>query len=239
MFALRLLCLLKRIVFSLAIANILHYATVKSTSQNTPNNNRQNSIEQYSIKNDLNSIFLSNLGASTSHYKNNRDNSPSLGPHRHHNPFRHSRTKTKRNQRKYDKELLVNTQSGYVRGRQLNLDRNFQEVARTKRRRKYRLNAWLGIPYAQPPIGERRFRRPEPVESWEGIKNTTKLPHSCYQLPDTIFPGFWGTELWNANTEVNEDCLYLNIWTNSPRPRSAPVLVSCFKLCVFLSKKSC
>ncbi len=226
MFALRLLCLLKRIIFSLAIANVFIYSTVKSTSQSKLD--ISNSNEEYSIKNDLKSIFIINQIDKSNHESNSYDKK--LEPHRHQNPFRHSGAKTKRNPGRYDKELLVNTQNGYVRGRRLNLDRNFQEVARSKRRRKYRLNAWLGIPYAEPPIGEHRFRRSEPVHNWEGIKNTTKLPHSCFQLPDTIFPGFWGTELWNANTEVNEDCLYLNIWTNSPRPKSAPVLVNQLKI---------
>lgn len=112
-----------------------------------------------------------------------------------------------------------------MRGRRFNLDRNFQDVVQSKRRRKYKLNAWLGIPYAEPPVGSLRFKRPVPVNAWSGVKNTTELPNSCYQTPDTIFPGFWGTELWNANTKLSEDCLYLNVWTNSPKPRNAPVVV--------------
>ena len=119
----------------------------------------------------------------------------------------------------------MQTQSGYVLGRRLHLDRRFEEVARSGRRRKYALNAWLGIPYAEAPVARLRFRRPVPVRAWPGVRNASEPPASCYQAADTVFPGFRGTELWNANTAVSEDCLYLNVWTSSPRPRSAPVVV--------------
>lgn len=51
------------------------------------------------------------------------------------------------------------------------------------------VGAFLGIPYAQPPVGKLRFRNPEPIESWEGVKNASSFSNSCFQLADTTFPG--------------------------------------------------
>lgn len=77
------------------------------------------------------------------------------------------------------------------------------------------LDIFLGIPYAEPPIGEKRFRYPVPKGSWSAPLDATKLPNSCPQAVDTSFDRFAGVEMWNPNTEISEDCLYLNIW--SPR----------------------
>ncbi|XP_072264154.1 cholinesterase [Pyxicephalus adspersus] len=87
------------------------------------------------------------------------------------------------------------------------------------------ITAFLGIPYGEPPIGALRFKRPEPVNPWTGVWNATKYGNSCYQYVDQTFPGFSGAEMWNPNTELSEDCLYLNIWIPSPKPRNASVMV--------------
>ncbi|XP_064645323.1 acetylcholinesterase-like [Lineus longissimus] len=101
-------------------------------------------------------------------------------------------------------DVIVRTKSGTVRGFK-------QEVSgRT-------VETYLGIPYAKPPVGKQRFRRPEPYGRWSGIKNTTVLPPSCYQSTDENFDRFPGVEMWNPNTKLSEDCLYLNIWY--PRPK--------------------
>ena len=68
------------------------------------------------------------------------------------------------------------------------------------------------IPYAKPPLGELRFRKPEPVDDWQGVHEATQLPNSCSQEPSEVFPGFSGEEMWNPNTPISEDCLYLNLW---------------------------
>ena len=74
-------------------------------------------------------------------------------------------------------------------------------------------DAFLGIPHAQPPVGPRRFRYPEPVYNWRDVYNATALPNSCHQAPDNFFgPVFVGSNMWNPNTPVSEDCLYLNVW---------------------------
>uniref|UniRef100_A0A7N8XT93 Carboxylic ester hydrolase n=1 Tax=Mastacembelus armatus TaxID=205130 RepID=A0A7N8XT93_9TELE len=96
-------------------------------------------------------------------------------------------------------DLVITTDHGKVQGMLLSVSGD-------------NVRAFLGIPYGKPPLGELRFRAPEPAERWEGIKDATKFPNSCYQMPDTNFPGFKGAEMWNPNTPLSEDCLYLNVW---------------------------
>ncbi|XP_067412546.1 acetylcholinesterase [Emydura macquarii macquarii] len=87
------------------------------------------------------------------------------------------------------------------------------------------VSAFLGIPYAEPPVGKMRFRRPEPKKPWGGLLEATAYRQACYQYVDTLYPGFPGTEMWNPNREMSEDCLYLNVWAPWPRPANASVLV--------------
>lgn len=88
------------------------------------------------------------------------------------------------------------------------------------------VSAFLGIPFAEPPVGPRRFLPPEPKRPWSGVLDATAFQSVCYQYVDTLYPGFEGTEMWNPNRELSENCLYLNVWTPYPRPASpAPVLV--------------
>ena len=87
------------------------------------------------------------------------------------------------------------------------------------------MDVWYGIPYAQPPVGDLRFRHPRPIDPWDGIKETTKKPNTCVQVKDTLFPGFAGAEMWNPNTPISEDCLYINVAVPQPHPRNSAVLV--------------
>ncbi|XP_007567879.1 acetylcholinesterase [Poecilia formosa] len=109
---------------------------------------------------------------------------------------------------------LVNTHSGLVQGARFPVpDGSY-------------VTAFLGIPFAEPPLGKRRFRPPEPKRRWTGILEANAYPNACYQYVDTSYPGFQGTEMWNPNREMSEDCLYLNIWVPaSPRPHNLSVMV--------------
>ncbi|KAG8224879.1 hypothetical protein J437_LFUL006473 [Ladona fulva] len=82
------------------------------------------------------------------------------------------------------------------------------------------VDAWLGIPYAQPPVGPLRFRHPRPIEAWPEDRPlpTTRMPNSCVQIIDTVFGDFPGATMWNPNTPLSEDCLYLNVVAPVPRP---------------------
>ncbi|HET9930810.1 MAG TPA: carboxylesterase family protein [Polyangiaceae bacterium] len=76
------------------------------------------------------------------------------------------------------------------------------------------LDRFLGVPYAAAPVGERRFRPPQPVPSWRGLRDATTLPPRCLQLGG----GGGGAE----------DCLYLNVFvpTHTRRAGRLPVIVN-------------
>lgn len=98
-----------------------------------------------------------------------------------------------------DDPLIVETTSGPVRG--------FSKTVLGRE-----VHVFTGIPFAKAPIEQLRFRRPVPIDPWHGVLDATKLPNSCYQERYEYFPGFEGEEMWNPNTNISEDCLYLNIW---------------------------
>ncbi|XP_060063318.1 cholinesterase-like [Ylistrum balloti] len=74
---------------------------------------------------------------------------------------------------------------------------------------------YLGIPFAAPPVGDLRFKRPVAAPSWTETLRVKSISASCPQIPYNVFPGNPGEAMWNPKTELNEDCLYLNIWTPS------------------------
>lgn len=72
---------------------------------------------------------------------------------------------------------------------------------------------YKGIPFAAPPVGKLRWREPQPVVPWKGVKTANAYGAAAMQI--TWDPqSFYGRE-WRASGSVpfNEDCLYLNIWT--------------------------
>jgi para-nitrobenzyl esterase len=75
---------------------------------------------------------------------------------------------------------------------------------------------FLGIPYAAPPTGERRWRPPAPVPAWEGVRPCKQFGDSCPQ-PDAP---------WYGLGSLGEDCLYLNIWVGAGESEAPlPVMV--------------
>ncbi|KAM8965048.1 neuroligin-3 isoform 4-T5 [Sarcophilus harrisii] len=82
------------------------------------------------------------------------------------------------------------------------------------------VDQYLGVPYAAPPIGEKRFLPPEPPPSWSGIRNATHFPPVCPQnihtaVPEVMLPVWFTANLDIVATyiqEPNEDCLYLNVY---------------------------
>jgi len=70
------------------------------------------------------------------------------------------------------------------------------------------IRVFKGIPYAAPPVGERRWKAPAPVERWSGLRSATEWGPRCVQ----------SSRLGNLdplNARMDEDCLYLNVWTGT------------------------
>ncbi|XP_052826290.1 cholinesterase 2-like [Octopus bimaculoides] len=67
------------------------------------------------------------------------------------------------------------------------------------------LDVFLGIPFAKPPVGNLRFRRPEPIEQWSSIKETKKYGSSCEQDTTTGYNDVAGEVAWKINPN-NGDC---------------------------------
>jgi len=112
-----------------------------------------------------------------------------------------------------DPSLVVNTLTGRVRG--------MTAQASTGKE----VDMWNSIPFAQPPVGDLRFRHPRPMDPWTEVKDTRELANSCWQTVDEFFGDFTGSTMWNTNTERSEDCLYLSVVVPRPRPKNAAVLV--------------
>ena len=72
---------------------------------------------------------------------------------------------------------------------------------------------YKGIPYAAAPVGELRWKAPQPVEPWEGVRICDTFGPIAPQPGNK--PGtFYGDEFyWEGTPEESEDCLYLNVWT--------------------------
>jgi para-nitrobenzyl esterase len=67
------------------------------------------------------------------------------------------------------------------------------------------ITVFKGIPFAQPPVGDLRWKAPQPVKKWEGVLKANKFAPACPQMK-LKYPGF-------TPPPTSEDCLYLNVWT--------------------------
>lgn len=90
-----------------------------------------------------------------------------------------------------------------------------------------RITAFKGIPFAAPPIGENRWREPQPCKDWEGTLECYRFaPISIQWMPglgDNIYDREWHVD---PDIEMSEDCLYLNVWTGAKKAdEKLPVLV--------------
>jgi para-nitrobenzyl esterase len=72
------------------------------------------------------------------------------------------------------------------------------------------VQAFLGIPYAAPPLGALRWRAPQPPASWTGTLATDHFSASCMQRPQSGGP--WTSE-YRIPGPISEDCLTINVWT--------------------------
>lgn len=80
------------------------------------------------------------------------------------------------------------------------------------------VRVYKGIPFAAPPVGERRWEPPQPATPWQGVRACTEFGPWCPQ-PASILGAQGGDR-------QSEDCLYLNVWTAAPAAAAKlPVLV--------------
>ncbi|XP_060615347.2 cholinesterase-like [Anolis sagrei] len=105
---------------------------------------------------------------------------------------------------------VVVTSSGPIQGKHIMTDSGM-------------VTAFLGIPYAEPPVGELRFQKPRPHQPWSHILEATSFANSCYQ--ESSDPTRYQPMLdSDPISPVSEDCLFLNIWVPYPQP-SGPAAV--------------
>jgi para-nitrobenzyl esterase len=79
--------------------------------------------------------------------------------------------------------------------------------------------AYEGVPYAAPPLGPLRWREPQPVQPWQGVRDATAFAPACLQLGVSM-PG-------EPPPRTSEDCLHLNVWTPARRGKT-PLAVMVF-----------
>ncbi len=84
------------------------------------------------------------------------------------------------------------------------------------------IRVFRGIPFAAPPVGDLRWKAPQPVKNWEGVRPAAEFGPNCMQRPI-----FGDMEFRSKGT--SEDCLYLNVWTPAKSVSDKlPVLVYFF-----------
>jgi para-nitrobenzyl esterase len=88
------------------------------------------------------------------------------------------------------------------------------ETGELEGRRQEDALAFLGVPYAAPPVGPRRWQPPRAPEPWSGVRAADEVSSECVQPLDSA----------SSETKGDEDCLYLNVWTPDPSG-AAPVMV--------------
>lgn len=106
--------------------------------------------------------------------------------------------------------LETRTNSGKVRG-----------VSNTDKT----VTVFKGVPFAAPPVGNLRWKEPRPVPSWNDTRVCNKFPPSPIQNKPVPFM-MWTEEFITPPEPLDEDCLYLNVWTSAKSDREKqPVLV--------------
>lgn len=77
--------------------------------------------------------------------------------------------------------------------------------------------SWKGVPFAAPPVGDLRWKAPQPAPAWEGVRDATRYGDACAQLGMYKFAN-------HVPAPYSEDCLNLNIWRPN-KPGTFPVMV--------------
>ena len=88
------------------------------------------------------------------------------------------------------------------------------------------VRAFKGIPFAAPPLGDLRWKQPQPAAHWEGVRKADAFGDVCVQPPaPKRVPNNVAADLPDS-PKMSEDCLYLNVWTDAKRANAKlPVMV--------------
>ena len=81
------------------------------------------------------------------------------------------------------------------------------------------VRSFKGIPYAEPPVGDKRWTAPVDAGPWKGVRDAREFGASCFETtysPQSLF--------FISQPRLSEDCLFLNVWT-PPHAKKAPVIV--------------
>jgi para-nitrobenzyl esterase len=104
---------------------------------------------------------------------------------------------------------VLQVEGGYLSGMQIDADAG--------------ITAFLGVPFAEPPTGELRFRPPQPTKGWAALWEAVAPGPACRQAP---YPEGSFYEDSSPSEEQDEDCLYLNLWTGAAeQSERRPVMV--------------
>jgi para-nitrobenzyl esterase len=84
------------------------------------------------------------------------------------------------------------------------------------------IRVYRGVPFAAPPVGDLRWKAPQPAAKWQGVRKAAEFSNACWQTPYPAAAAIYQAML----PGLSEDCLYLNIWTPAKSAKNRlPVMV--------------